>query len=60
LGFGKVLQNRCFVHKSSALSITFVVVNGYFGALALGFEVVGEYLRALLVANATLDVQVVV
>ena len=60
LGLLKVLQNGCFIHKSSALSVTFVVVKGNFGVLALGFEIVGEYLRAFLVANATLDVQVVV
>jgi hypothetical protein len=60
LGLGKVLQNCAFLHKTGTLSITFVVVKGHFGVLALGFEIVGEYLRALLIANATFDVQVVV
>ena len=31
-----------------------------FCELALGFEIIGQNLRALLVANATLDVEVVV
>ncbi len=60
LGVGKVLQNCTFMHETNALSITFVVVKPYFCTLTLGFEIVGEYLRALFVANATLDVQVVV
>ena len=44
MGVENRLQNGCFVRKSGTLSITFVVVNAYFGVLALGFEVVGEYL----------------
>ncbi len=57
---GKVLQNYTFMHRSDNLSATFVVVKPHFCVLTLGFEIVGEYLRTLLVANATLDVQVVV